>query len=168
MGVFFSLSLLCLLKTHEEVWWSLKSRSLFISSCQPSRKKPCVSKTLLPKSRSESATKQGQTLQIKEASIQTHTHRQHHRTARAIVPAPQKFKSACCYSICFFFFSLSPFLMEKEEPKMKSIFNVYRGARLKSLQSAETILHKLIFNEKAFCVRVKQSEMLLLVKEKQT
>lgn len=58
--------------------------------------------------------------------------------------------------------------MEKEEPKMKSIFNVYRGARLKSLQSAETILHKLIFNEKAFCARVKQSEMLLLVKEKQT
>lgn len=51
---------------------------------------------------------------------------------------------------------------------MKSIFNVYRGARLKSLQSAETILHKLIFNEKAFCVRVKQSEMLVLVKERQT
>lgn len=103
---FFFLSLLCLLKTHEEVWWSLKSRSLFISSCQPSRKKPCVSKTLLPKSRSESATKQGQTLQIKDASIQTHTHRQHHRRARAIVPAPQKFKSACCYSIWFFFLSL--------------------------------------------------------------
>lgn len=58
--------------------------------------------------------------------------------------------------------------MEKEELKMKSIFNVYRGARLKSLQSAETILHKLIFNEKAFCVRVKHSEMLVLVKEKQT
>lgn len=65
----------------------------------------------------------------------------------------------------FFFFS---FLMEKEEPKMKSIFNVYRGSRLKSLQSAETILHKLIFNEKPLCVMVKQSEMLVLVKEKQT
>lgn len=58
--------------------------------------------------------------------------------------------------------------MEKEEPKMKSIFNVHRGAQLKSLQSAETILNKLIFNEKPFCLRVKQSEMLVLAKEKQT
>lgn len=48
--------------------------------------------------------------------------------------------------------------MEKEELKMKSIFNVYRGAQLKSLESAETILNKLIFNEKPFCVRVQQSE----------
>lgn len=40
--------------------------------------------------------------------------------------------------------------MEKEELKMKSIFNVYRGAELKSLESAETILNKLIFNEKTF------------------
>lgn len=48
--------------------------------------------------------------------------------------------------------------MEKEELKMKSIFNVYRGAQLKSLESAETILNKLIFNEKPFCARVKQSE----------
>lgn len=47
--------------------------------------------------------------------------------------------------------------MEKEELKMKSIFNVYRGAQLKSLESAETILNKLIFNEKPFCVRVQQS-----------
>lgn len=137
--------------------------SFLIHKClSAQQEKPCMSKTLLPESCSES-TKQGQALQIKEASIKTHTHRQHHRIARAIVPAPQKFKSMCCYSICFFF----SFLMEKEELKMKSIFNVYRGARLKSLQSAETILHKLIFNEKPFCVRVKQSEMVL-VKEKQT
>lgn len=140
--------------------------SFLIHKClSAQQEKPCVSKTLLAESCSESATKQGQTLQIKEASIQTHTHREHHRIARAIVPAPQKFKSTCCYSISVFFFS---FLMEKEEPKMKSIFNVYRGSRLKSLQSAETILHKLIFNEKPLCVMVKQSEMLVLVKEKQT
>lgn len=164
MGVFFFL----LVVFAKDTWGGVVEleESFLIHKClSAQQEKPCVSKTLLPKGCSESATKQGQTLQIKEASIQTHTHRQHHRIARAIVPAPQKFKSACCYSIWFFF---SPFLMEKEEQKMKSIFNVYRGARLKSLQSAETILHKLIFNEKAFCVRVKQSEMLLLVKEKQT
>lgn len=139
--------------------------SFLIHKClSAQQEKPCVSKTLLLQSCSEPATKQGQTLQIKEASILTHTHRQHHRIVRAIVPALQKFKSTCCYSISVF----PSFLMEKEEKKMKSIFNVYRGARLKSLQSAETILHKLIFNEKAFCVRVKQSAMLVLVKEKQT
>lgn len=77
--------------------------SFLIHKClSAQQEKPCVSNTLLPKSCSESATKQGQTLQIKEASIQTHTHRQHHRIARAIVPAPQKFKSTCCYSIWFF------------------------------------------------------------------
>lgn len=54
------------------------------------------------------------------------------------------------------FFSLSfSFLMEKEESKMKSIFNVYRGAQLNSLQSAETILNKLIFNEQPLCMRAK-------------
>lgn len=84
-----------------------------------------------------------------------HTHRQHRRIARAIIPAPQKFKSVCFYSISACCFSC---LMEKEELKMKSIFNVYRGAQLKSLESAETILNKLIFNEKPFCARVKQSE----------
>lgn len=42
---------------------------------------------------------------------------------------------------------------------MKGIFNVYRGAQLKSLERAETILNKLIFNEKTFfSVRVQQSE----------
>lgn len=53
------------------------------------------------------------------------------------------------------FFSPSLFLMGKEERKMKSIFNVYRGAWLNSLHSAETILNKLIFNEQPLCMRAK-------------
>lgn len=41
--VSFFFSLLCLLKTHEEVWQSLRSRSLFKSACQPGRRKTlCV------------------------------------------------------------------------------------------------------------------------------
>lgn len=66
------------------------------------------------------------------------------------------------------FFPAFFFLMEKEERKMKSIFNVYRGAWLNSLHSAETILNKLIFNEQPLCMRAKQCETLVSAEEKQT
>lgn len=67
---------------------------------------------------------------------------------------PCRSLSARFSSVSLPFFSFS-FLMEKEEQKMKSIFNVYRGARLNSLHSAETILNKLIFNEQPLCMRAK-------------
>lgn len=49
---------------------------------------------------------------------------------------------------------------------MKSIFNVYRGAQLNCRQCAETILNKLIFNEKPLCMRVKSSETLASTEKK--
>lgn len=113
----------------------------------------------------ESTTKQGQALQINQASLK-HMHPQTGQTCWVgyrflfflftflffFLPC-RSLKSARFYSASegFFFLTLFLFfLMEKEERKMKSIFNVYRGAQPNSLQSAETILNKLIFNEILF------------------
>lgn len=95
---------------------------------------------------SERATKQGQALQInpKPKRLFKHTH--------AYTLTAQSCWVGYRFSVFFFSFS---FLMEKEKRKMKSIFNVYHGARLNSLHSAETILNKLIFNEQPLCMRAK-------------
>lgn len=106
---------------------------------------------------SELATKQGQALQINpnQASFKTHTHTHGAVMLGGLSFLPcrsLKVHAFPVYLNLFFFFSFS-FLMEKEERKMKSIFNVYRGVRLNSLHSAETILNKLIFNEQPLCMR---------------
>lgn len=157
-----SFSSLCLLKTHEEVWRSLRSRFLFKSACQPSRQKPpCVKNAVRHKNAIASlATVQGQALQINQDSFYLkHTH-----SDSAVMLGGLSFFFLPCRSLkvhafysaseSFFLLSFS-FLMEKKERKMKSIFNVYRGARLNSLHSAETILNKLIFNEQPLCMRAK-------------
>lgn len=95
----------------------------------------------------------------------THTNTQCSHVGWVTVFALQKFESARFYSVSQSFFPLC-FLMEKEEQKMKSIFNVYRGAALNSFHSAQTILNKLIFNEQPLCLRVKEPETLVLAKGK--
>ena len=145
-------------------------KSFLIQKClstQQAKTPPCVKNAVRHKNDIASlATVQGQALQINQASFYLkHTH-----SDSAVMLgglsfsfsffsfffALQKFKSACFLQCIWVFFFLSfSFLMEKEERKMKSIFNVYRGARLNSLHSAETILNKLIFNEQPLCMRAK-------------
>lgn len=109
---------------------------------------------------SDLATKQGQALQMYpsarcffNAGIQTVQSRW---AGLSLLPC-RCFKESAFSSLslsrslaAFFFF-----LMEKEERKMKSIFNVYRGAGLNCLHNVETILNKLIFNERPLCMRMK-------------
>lgn len=109
VSFFLSFSLLCLLKTREEVWQSLRSRSLFKSACQRSRQKPCVSETLsITRDGLESHQTRTSTFKLTKLLLKhTRTHTQCSHVGWVIVFfALQKFKSARFYSVKESFFSL--------------------------------------------------------------
>lgn len=85
----------------------------------------------------------------------THTHTKCKHVGWVIVFALQKFKRVHFTVYLGLFILALFFLMEIEERKMKSIFNVYGGAWPNSLHSAEKIFNKLIFNEQPLCMGAK-------------